>query len=135
MLMDSASYTPAFLAKVLCRLLPEKITEQDVFGDGLYEAHPRQAALRVIKKVTTAEISGTAFGNALYWALHLLRKIHEHGQLLPAMETASMVGGLNGALVDFFGEIDELETAMNYEFPDPEEETQASHDYEWPPQK
>lgn len=135
MLMEEKSYPAAFLAEVLSRLLPEKVAEETILfhdnGGLICEDNPRQAALRVVKKIAVEEIPGSAFGNALYWALHLLRRVKEYGDWpLPALETTCMVAGLNGVLVDFFGEIDQVETAMNYELPEPEEETGANFDWE-----
>lgn len=105
--MEEESYPTVFLAEVLCRLLPEKVLELDVFffdGKG-NEVSPRQEALRVVKKVAVEEISGAVFSDVLYWVLRLLRKILECGdQPLPAFETVSMVVGMNEVLVDFFWE-------------------------------
>lgn len=133
MLMEDESYPTALLAEVLSRLLPEKVLESDVFffdGKG-NEVNPRQAALRVVKKVAVEEVPGSAFDNALYWALRLLRRVQEYGeQPLPALETVSMVAGMNGALVDFFNEVDQVEALANYELLDSEGETGTISDWE-----
>lgn len=120
MLMENESYSTVFLAEVLSRLLPEKVKEENVFSSEEQEVfyYPRQAALLVVSKVAGGEITGSAFGNALYWALGFLLKMREYGgRLLPCFETSCMIAGLNGALVNFFSEIDQAEAAANYELP------------------